>query len=208
MSEDALKKRIDELEEIVRNLEKDLIHDKLTGLKTRAFFEEEAEIYFDVASSSAGPHSLRRKEWFGFSQMSFIFIDIDDFKLVNDTFGHSAGDEVLQSVAESISLCVRDGDTAARWAGDEMAVALVGANEQDAFHKAEEIRRNVENTRYGRYPDLRVTISAGVATANPGVSFEETLEKADKALYLAKGQNKKNRVATYSEILRKSGNLK
>ncbi|MHB1330631.1 MAG: GGDEF domain-containing protein [Minisyncoccota bacterium] len=203
MREDALKKRISELEKIVQNLEKDLIHDKLTGLKTRAFFEEEAQIYFDVAANSASPHNLRRKEWFGFSHLSFIFIDIDDFKLVNDTFGHLAGDEVLLAVAESIKLSVRDGDTAARWAGDEMAVALVGANEQDAFRKAEEIRRHVENVRFGRYPDLRVTISSGVATAHPGATFEDTLEKADKALYLAKGHNNKNRVASYSEVLRK-----
>lgn len=204
-NEDALKKRIAELEKTIESLEKDLIHDKLTGLKTRAFFEEEAEIFFDVALNSTSPQNLRRKEWFGFSKISFVFIDIDDFKSVNDTFGHQAGDEVLQSVSESIKISVREGDTAARWAGDEMVIALVGATEQDAFHKAEEIRRNVENTRYGRYPDLRVTISAGVASANPGVSFEETLEKADKALYLAKGQNNKNRVASYSEVLRKGG---
>ncbi|MBX4195601.1 GGDEF domain-containing protein [Candidatus Parcubacteria bacterium] len=199
MSEDALKRKIAELEKTVESLEKDLIHDKLTGLKTRAFFEEEARIYFDVAMNAAMEHGPRRRQWFGFTHISFIFFDIDHFKKINDTLGHPAGDEVLQSIAESIKTSVRDGDTAARWGGEEIAVTLVGATERDAFHKAEDIRRQVENTRFGKFPDLKITISAGVASASPGGTFEKTLENADKALYAAKNTGR-NRVVTYSEI--------
>lgn len=201
MSEDVLKKRIAELEKTVEDLEKDLIHDKMTGLKTRAYFEEEARVYFDVAVNAASTHGpARRRQWFGFSHVSFIFIDIDHFKKINDTLGHKAGDEVLQSIAESIKTSVRDGDTAARWGGDEIAVTLVGATERDAFHKAEDIRRQVENTRFGKFPDLRVTISAGVASATALATFEETLEHADKALLSAKSIGR-NKVMTYSQTL-------
>jgi diguanylate cyclase (GGDEF)-like protein len=199
MSEDALKRKIKELEDTIELLEKDLIHDKLTGLKTRAFFEEEARVYFDVAKNVSIDQSSRRRQWFGFTHISFIFFDIDNFKIVNDSVGHLAGDEVLQSVAETIRTSVRDGDTAARWGGEEIAVFLVGATERDAFHKAEEIRRQVENTRFGKFPELKVTISGGVASANSGSTFEETLERADQALYQAK-RHGRNRVVAYSEM--------
>lgn len=198
-NEEALKRRIKELEDSIKLLEKDLIHDKLTGLKTRAFFEEEARVYFDLAKNISIDVSSRRRQWFGFTHISFIFFDIDDFKIVNDSLGHLAGDEVLQSIAETIKMNVRDGDTAARWGGEEISVFLVGATERDAFHKAEEIRRQVENTRFGKFPDLRVTISGGVASANAGSTFEETMERVDQALYHAK-RTGRNRIVAYSEM--------
>lgn len=200
-SEEALKKRIKELEETIAILEKDLIHDELTGLKTKAYFEEEARVYFDVAVNSGSQHGPRRRQWFGFSQVSFIFFDIDDFKRVNDSLGHQAGDDVLKAVAETMKTSVRDGDTAARWGGDEMAITLVGATERDAFHKAEDIRRQVESIHFGKYPDLKVTLSAGISSATSTSTFEETLDHADKALYEAKRKGK-NLVVTYSETLR------
>lgn len=201
MSESAadLKKRIQELEEEVSALTKDLIHDKLTGLKTRTYFEEEARIYFDIAVN-ADDRGTRRKQWFGFKNVSFIFFDIDHFKSVNDTYGHAAGDHILQAVAETIRTSVREGDTAARWGGEEIAVTLVGATERDAVNKAEDIRQQVESIKFGRYPDLALTISAGVASAEQGASFEEVLGRADKALYKAK-QSGRNKVVAYSSHL-------
>ncbi len=195
-SED-LKQRIAELEDEVSALAKDLIHDKLTGLKTRAFFEEEARIYFDIAINAETDRGTRRRQWFGFKNVSFVFFDIDHFKQVNDTYGHAAGDEVLKAVAETIRLSVREGDTAARWGGDEIALTLVGATERDAVQKAEDIRRQVESIKFGKYPELKLTISAGVATAEQGASFEQVLERADKALYKAK-QSGRNKVVAYS----------
>jgi diguanylate cyclase (GGDEF)-like protein len=192
-----LLERIKELENEITELTKNLIYDNLTGLKTRAFFEEEARIYFDIAVSSVTHHATRRKQWFGFKNISFIFLDIDHFKSINDTYGHSAGDEVLKAVAETVITSVRDGDTAARWGGEEIAVTLVGATEKDAMHKAEDIRRQVESIVFGKYPDLNVTVSAGVASAERGSTFEEVLERADKALYKAK-QAGRNRVVSYS----------
>jgi diguanylate cyclase (GGDEF)-like protein len=194
---EELLERIKELENEITELTKNLIYDNLTGLKTRAFFEEEARIYFDIAVSSVTHHATRRKQWFGFKNISFIFLDIDHFKSINDTYGHTAGDEVLKAVSETVITSVRDGDTAARWGGEEIAVTLVGATEKDAIHKAEDIRRQVESIVFGKYPDLNVTVSAGVASAERGSTFEEVLERADKALYKAK-QAGRNRVVSYS----------
>jgi diguanylate cyclase (GGDEF)-like protein len=197
-SELEYQKRIDELETQVEILKKDLIHDKLTGLKTRNFFEQEAKVYFDIAVN-AEDRGSRRKEWFGFRNVSFIFFDIDNFKNVNDTYGHDVGDEVLKAVAETIRTSVREGDTAARWGGEELSVTLVGATEKDAWNKAEDIRRQVENIKFGKYPELKVTISGGVASAVAGVTFEDTLKKADKALYKAK-ESGRNKIIAYTEI--------
>lgn len=194
-----------ELEATINDLEKNLIHDKLTGLKTRAFFEDEARVYFDIAVN-ASDRGTRRNKWFGFTNVSFIFFDIDHFKNINDTYGHLAGDEILQAVAQAIKISVREGDTAARWGGEEIAVTLVGATERDARNKAEDIRRQIESIIFGKYPDLRVTISAGIATAEQGTTIEDVLERADEALYRAKGSGR-NRVVAYSEISGKSGNV-
>ena len=82
MEEKDLLKKIGELEEEIHDLQKDLIHDSLTGLKTRAFFEEEISIY--LSQISAGDLG-KRKEWFGFKNISVLFFDIDHFKKINDT---------------------------------------------------------------------------------------------------------------------------
>ncbi|MBX4189264.1 GGDEF domain-containing protein [Candidatus Parcubacteria bacterium] len=195
----ALEKRIKELEETIETLEKDLIHDTLTGLKTRAFFEEEARIYFDIAVNSSQGDRGRRKQWFGFKNVSFLFVDVDHFKSVNDTYGHPSGDEVLKAVAETIKTSVREGDTAARWGGEEIAVTLVGATERDAFNKAEDIRKQIEGIRFGKIPGLAMTVSIGVASAEAGKTFEEILHRADEALYKAK-QTGRNKVVAYSEM--------
>src|SRR3989344_2856990 len=108
--------RIKELETQVRELERDLIHDKLTGLKTRAFFEEELGVYIEALRNNGG----KRKEWFGFKNIGIVFFDIDHFKKVNDTHGHDIGDEVLKVVAHAIQSSVRTGDTVARWGGEEI----------------------------------------------------------------------------------------
>jgi diguanylate cyclase (GGDEF)-like protein len=195
--EEDLQKRIKELEETVHILEKDLIHDGLTSLKTRAFFEEEARVYFDIAVNAA--LSARRRNWFGFKNVSFVFIDIDFFKKINDTYGHLAGDEVLKTVATAIKESVREGDTAARWGGEEFAVTLVGATERDAVMRAEDIRTKVEKLIFSTMPDLSVTASAGVASAEAGKTLEDILARADEALYKAKASGR-NKVVAYSEL--------
>ena len=204
ISEDKnLEKRVLELEAQVHGLEKDLIHDQLTGLKTRAFFEEELNIYLEViAHNKEG----ERKEWFGFKNISIIFFDIDHFKSVNDTYGHDVGDKVLQKTAETIQESLRTGDTACRWGGEEMVVSLLGADEKDAVAKAEEIRSTIEAINFQEASSLRLTISSGVASSEQGLALSELVRRADKALYSAK-HGGRNKVVKYSEISKKSGNL-
>ena len=158
-TKEELAKRVTELEAEVRSLQKNSIYDVLTGLKTRAFFEEEAKFYID---SIWDTKASKRKEWFGIKNMSFLFLDIDHFKQVNDTYGHDIGDIVLKKVAECISRSLRGGDTAARWGGEEMVVALLGANEEDAFHTSLRINELVKLLRFEEAPELKVTISIGI----------------------------------------------
>ena len=186
--------RIADLESQVYSLEKDLIHDHLTGLKTRMFFEEESKIYLDMINNiSAG----KRRQWFGFKNISFLFIDIDYFKKVNDTYGHDIGDLVLKKVSEAIMQSVRVGDTVARWGGEEIIASLLGASIEDAKVKAEEIRKNVEILNFTEMPDLKITVSIGVVSSEMSSNFEELVKKADEALYASK-ENGRNRVTAAS----------
>ncbi len=191
-----LKEEISDLKKQIHDLEKDLIHDSLTKLKTRAFFEEEIDIYL---SSIANANSGKRQEWFGFRNLSVLFFDIDHFKKINDTYGHLVGDKVLQNVAEVINKNVREGDTVARFGGEEIVTSLLGANEMDAKTKAEEIRKNIELLNFESNPDLKVTISIGVASNFPKANCKDLLKNADLALYQAK-RSGRNKVVAFSEI--------
>lgn len=189
-------KKIAILESKLEELQKDLIHDAKTRLKTRAFFEEEVKkhlaIIYRVARSG-------RKELFGFKNLSILFLDIDHFKKVNDTYGHDAGDQVLRIVSKTIVESVRIGDTAARWGGEEIVVSLLGANEDEAKYKAEDIRKKVETLSFGFDPNFRLTISIGVVHAEVGVPYEELFNRVDKSMYHAK-ETGRNKVVAYSEL--------
>jgi len=191
---EELKNKIIELEQTISALKRDLIHDSLTGLKTRNFFNEEALKFFN--SISVEREKKRRKS--SFEEISFIFFDIDFFKNINDTHGHLAGDEVLKAVARTIEGSIRDEDIACRWGGEEMVVALLGADESEAKRKVEEIRLLVEKLVFKNTAELKVTLSAGVASFYGGANFEDVLAQADRALYKAK-EGGRNKVVTHSE---------
>lgn len=198
-----LAKRVEELENLLYELETNLIHDPLTGLKTRAFFEEEVSTFLEViqAQSNLGQSGgAQRKERFGFRNLSIIFFDIDHFKKVNDTYGHDAGDKVLVRVAEAIQESLRTGDTVARWGGEEMVASLLGANEDDAAAKAEEIREKIETLSFPEIPELKVTISAGVASSEKGEDLQSLVKRADESLYKAKATGRNKVVAHSLEI--------
>lgn len=193
---EELENKIAELEQTIRILKDDLIHDSLTGLKTRRFLEHEGKIYFDAATN---PQNGRRLEWFGFRNMSFIMFDIDYFKKINDAYGHATGDGVLKAVAAKIEDGVRRGDIAARWGGEEFAVMLLGASESKSLSKADKIRREIELSSFNNLPGINVTISAGVSSAMSDITFEEMVKRADKALYAAK-ESGRNKALAWSEI--------
>ncbi len=193
---EEMRKRIVDLEHKVKLLQQDLIHDSLTHIKTRAFFNVEARNHFN---SIEGERHSQRRAWFGLKNMSFIFFDIDHFKKINDKHGHLTGDEVLKVVAHTIEECVRDEDVVCRWGGEEIVVALLGADEKQAKKKAEEIRKAIERLAFNEDDGFKVTISAGVASTDEGVTFENIIDRADKCLYKAK-RSGRNKVVVYSEI--------
>ncbi len=195
LSKEELLKKVSKLELEIKDLKKDLVHDTLTGLKTRNFFEEEGRVFYD---SALNKFKGLRSEWFNFGSVSFIFIDVDHFKNINDTYGHLEGDKVLEKVADVIKQSIREGDVAARFGGEEIVVELLGASEKFAKKKAEEIRKKIEALSF-EIPELKITISAGVSTVEKDISFNEILNRADKAMYKAK-ENGRNRVEVYSEI--------
>jgi two-component system cell cycle response regulator len=151
--------------------------DPLTGLANRRHFRSVLEREIDVVARTGEPALL-------------LMLDIDHFKHVNDTYGHQAGDEVLQTVAKCLVNCVRPMDTVARYGGEEFAVVL--PNCQVSFGKtvAERIRQSVEalTITLSSMTQLKITISVGGAFAPEWVRSTSALwiERADIELYRAK----------------------
>ena len=154
-------------------------HDTLTGLLNR----DEATERLTEILDSPGTHPV-----------AVAFCDVDDFKAINDTYGHLAGDAVLQSLADSIRAHVRDVDHVARFGGDEILVVLDGVRDlTDAERIADSVRRRVQAPiRYG-HDLLDVTMSIGVTLVSPGEPIEALLDRVDLAMYKAK-RDGKNRV--------------
>lgn len=157
--------------------------DKLTGLFNRRALEQRADDISQIARAQEKPYSI-------------LVADIDRFKQVNDTFGHSAGDKILANVAKSLMASIRGSDVAGRFGGEELVAVLPGCPEREAGEVAERIRKAVERA----YTDVegtsvRVTVSIGVATSSLDIAetYQSVFDRADAALYKAKNQGR-NRV--------------
>ena len=165
------------------------ITDPLTGLPNRRYLEE--RLNEEVNRS-------KRYEY----PMSFLMIDIDDFKLYNDRNGHQAGDLALQITAHALKGALRSADVASRYGGEEFCILLPQTPLTEAGVIAERIRERIEHTNYPHartQPLGAVTISIGVATFSPLVNTaEQIIWAADRALYDAKNQSK-NKVAFYQD---------
>ena len=123
-------------------------------------------------------------------QVAAIFVDLDDFKPVNDSFGHDAGDKLLAHVAHRVRQNLRRGDVAARVGGDEFVVACDVAGAQQAVDIAERLRIAIsEGFRYGEH-EIRATASVGIALSTPGDDAAALLRRADAATYVAKRAGK------------------
>lgn len=154
--------------------------DELTGLCNRRAFAYELE--------KAGRSSARRSKSF------LMFLDLDQFKVVNDTCGHAAGDELLRNVARLLSGCVREHDTVARLGGDEFALILVGCEEKVALERAEDVRQRIQDLEFLWEQDVfRIGVSIGVVPiADANQDLNELQQIADAACYAAKeaGRNR------------------
>ncbi|WP_158966366.1 GGDEF domain-containing protein [Paraglaciecola sp. L3A3] len=125
-------------------------------------------------------------------EYAVMMLDLDHFKKINDNHGHAVGDSVLKDVADNINTCMRSYDLVARWGGEEFIVLFHCLNAADQYPFAERVRKKIEASNYVIADQERVTVSIGIAKMSKTESFEETFQKADKALYQAKemGRNK------------------
>jgi diguanylate cyclase (GGDEF)-like protein len=165
------------------------ITDPLTGLPNRRYLEERLT------------EELNRSKRYDYD-MSFLMIDIDDFKSYNDINGHLAGDAALQITAHCLKAGLRAADVASRYGGEEFSILLPQTSISEAAVIAERMREIVASTNYphGKSQPLgHVTISIGVSTVAGNVNTaERVIAAADRALYNAKSQGK-NRVEFYQE---------
>ncbi|MDX8397189.1 MAG: DUF484 family protein [Mariprofundaceae bacterium] len=148
------------------------VTDGLTGAHNRRFFQ---------------PHSHQPlSQWFGTGiAVACLYFDVDDFKIVNDRFGHAAGDELLQQLSQTVRRSVRSQDILVRMGGDEFAVFLPACS----FEKAQEIaERMVRDCAAVRIEDESISISMGLAyaTGEAGGLVNRLVEEADQAMYIAK----------------------
>jgi len=150
------------------------LQDRLTGLNNRTAFDKSLEREIDLANRQNIPLSL-------------VIIDIDNFKKINDTLGHSTGDSVLKALSSAISSTVRRSDMAFRYAGDEFALILSNTDTESAHLLAERLRLKVASLNSGdtRKP-VNFTISLGVAKLSKGEQSPSFFDRADQALYQAK----------------------
>ncbi|WP_412749557.1 diguanylate cyclase [Krasilnikovia sp. M28-CT-15] len=169
----------EEQEQARRAAEAALLHDPLTGLGNRRRFDQL------MADLDAGLFP---------EPAVLLFIDVDKFKAINDTYSHSVGDRVLCEIAGALRANCRADDIAIRYAGDEFVVFL-RTDADGARHVAERIRTTIACTVYGDVaPGLRVSVSVGVAVHRPGMPAHELLDTADAYLYHAK-RNGRDQVA-------------
>lgn len=137
------------------------------------------------------------------SPLSVIVFDLDKFKTINDTFGHSAGDEVLKLVVKCISDNARKCDLCFRTGGEEFALVLNGTHQAGVRIIAERIRQRIQDTRfYYADKEIPVTVSMGTATFRENETIAELMERADKALYKAKADGR-NQVYSSEALERK-----
>ncbi len=174
-----LEQSLHELSRLKEQLRHQAYHDSLTGLGNRALFVEEIERRLAGPRDPAAPPCI-------------VFLDLDDFKVVNDTFGHPAGDLLLIDVAERIGAELRDGDLLARFGGDEFAVLpQIGSSVEDAMTMSERIIVALDLPFPVAGTDVIVGCSVGISVARGGELVDELLRDADVAMYRAKSDGKR-----------------
>lgn len=185
--EDEFRARARRLRDAFRKAVSEL--DPLTGLSTRAAMMAELEAEHARALAAAGSGSGRRA-------LAIALADIDHFKQINDRLGHAAGDEVLRAAAGRFLSRLRPTDSIYRYGGEEFLICLPDAGQGVARSVLERLRAALADRPIGLESggEIAVTASFGVATARPGATLKQVIERADEALYAAK-HGGRNRVA-------------
>ncbi|MEN6420166.1 MAG: sensor domain-containing diguanylate cyclase [Clostridiaceae bacterium] len=168
---DVTQERLEQIREKDMLIEKSNI-DPLTGLFSKQYLMEKY--------SATGGQTV---------PMSLLFLDVDDFKAINDRYGHMVGDRVLKGIADCMKTVVRSGNDTVRFGGDEFVVVLENTKAEDAYLVAERIRGCVAELRFcDCAPELRITLSIGLIEGEAPLS--ELIGKADRAMYASKNKGK------------------
>lgn len=150
--------------------------DQLTGLHNRHSFENLIN------------HDLHRSHRYS-EELAIIMLDLDNFKKINDQYGHQKGDQVLIDVAGCIKKSIRNCDSAARWGGEEFLVLAPQTNLYGACTLAKKIRKSFQNLKYVSGPE-KITASFGISNVIGKEDIDSLLSRADQALYMAKTKGK------------------
>ncbi len=148
--------------------------DSLTGLRNRRFLDETGEMDF-------------REMRIDGKELSVLMLDLDHFKAVNDSFGHDAGDKVLEALGALLKKSFRSADKVCRYGGEEFLVVLKGTGPRDSLRIAEELRQKIAVMEFPDYRELNISASLGVAhLTEEDTGLKDVILRADKALYYAK----------------------
>jgi two-component system, cell cycle response regulator len=172
---------ITQIKEKSNLLEYQASHDKLTGLFNRNKFDE-----FYIKE-------VKRSKRYN-TNLSVIIFDIDDFKMINDTYGHQIGDVVLKEISQIMSMHIREQDIAVRWGGEEFLILLPHTNIDGAATVANKIKTNIEEYDFTEL-NLKITASFGVSELGTDDTDESLILRTDKFLYEAKNSGKNKVIA-------------
>ncbi len=174
-------------------------HDSLTGLINRSEFERRVNIALQSAAQIGRHHAV-------------MYLDLDQFKVVNDTCGHAAGDQLMRQISALLAQCLREGDTLARLGGDEFGVLLENCPPTAALRIADKLRQTVTDFHFAwEHLSFSIGVSIGLVNVEDGLfTLAEILRAADAACYMAKEKGR-NRVQVYrpddSELTLRQGEM-
>jgi diguanylate cyclase len=188
---EVLSKKVSALDVELKRARAESMRDSLTGVHNRRAFDQYIS---DLTDRKTGVRS----------SFALLMLDIDNFKKVNDTYGHQIGDRVLLALAQKCRRIIRDADFIARYGGEEFMIILPNASLRDSVAKAGVICNSIASTRYSLEDErpgntLSITVSVGVSMYRKEDTPATVIDRADQALYLAKQQGK-NRVASETDL--------
>lgn len=170
------------IKKVVDDFNQMIVKDPLTSIYNRRFIDE--RLPADIIKATI-------EEW----PLSILFMDMDNLKYINDTYGHTIGDWVLKEMGNVIQSCIRDcNDWSARYGGDEFLVCLSNTNSDEAYRVAKRIRDNIEKIILPiEDKNARLTISIGIHTMKESeITADQIINQADKKMYIAKRRGKNN----------------